>query len=53
MTLVIVDFHKKVLLGEVGAFGLLELQRGDKMVKHLLLRRNPLLVQEMYRMQKY
>jgi hypothetical protein len=50
---VIADFHKKVLLEEVAAYGLLELQREDKMVKYLLLKRNPLPDQEMYRMQKY
>jgi len=53
VTLVTVDFHKIILLEEVAPFGLLELQREDKMVKYLLLRKNPLLVQEMYRMQKY
>jgi len=51
--LVIVGFHKKVWLEEVAAFGLLELQREDKMVRYLLLKRSLHLVQEKYRMQKY
>jgi hypothetical protein len=50
---VIVDFHKIILHEEVAAYGLLELQKEDKMVKYLPLRRNPLLVQEMSQMQKY
>ena len=51
--MVIADFHKIILLEEVAAYGLRELQREDKMVKYLPLRRNSLLVQEMYQMQKY
>jgi hypothetical protein len=50
---VFVGFHKIVLLEVVEAYGLLELQREDKMARCQLLRRNLHQVQEMNRMQRY